>query len=49
MVRIESPWFVRGGGYYHGSIAGIFGFSRHTGGAEADYSFRTVVAVGEGL
>ncbi|MBR1748625.1 MAG: hypothetical protein IJ743_02375, partial [Bacilli bacterium] len=38
------PWVRRGGGYDTGSIAGLFHFSRTTGGGLTNGSFRSVIA-----
>ena len=38
------PWFVRGGGYSYGVLAGPFYFSIDTGGASGYIGFRLVVA-----
>ena len=43
-ARSSSPWFVRGGGWYHGSGAGVFAFSSVAGGTDANISFRVVLA-----
>ena len=38
------PWVSRGGGYASGSTAGLFYFSRPTGGGSANASFRSVLS-----
>lgn len=38
------PWFLRGGGYSHGVLAGQFNFYRYTGGAYGNISARLVLA-----
>ena len=43
-VYSSSPWFLRGGFYYYGSLAGVFGFYFSTGGAYSYYSARLVVS-----
>ena len=46
MISAEYPWFVRGGGYYITSLAGVFYFSTTNGlgGAGSDNSFRLVMS-----
>ena len=39
-----SPWFHRGGHWYHGPSAGAFAFSYYTGGVYAYIGFRVVLA-----
>ena len=38
------PWVARGGGFYHGSGAGVFGFNRVGGNAHSYGGFRIVLA-----
>ena len=38
------PWFSRGGHFDHGSIAGVFGFSRAYGAANSNNASRLVLA-----
>ena len=42
-VTATGPWFVRGGYWSHGSIAGVFTFSTHPGGGSVGYSFRVIL------
>ncbi len=42
----ERPWFVRGGGAYNGSKAGVFYAHRNSGDANWSFSFRSVLAPG---
>ena len=39
------PWFIRGGYYSDGVLAGQFDFHRHTGGVHTYLGFRLVLAV----
>ena len=39
------PWFTRGGSLGDGITSGVFAFYRRTGGAEASFSFRLVLAI----
>ena len=43
-VYSSHPWFVRGGLYSDGVLAGQFGFGVHTGGAYSIFGFRLVLA-----
>ena len=43
-VDSSYPWFTRGGSYYHGVLAGQFGFCRSTGATSGDIGFRLVLA-----
>ncbi|MBE6161810.1 MAG: hypothetical protein E7158_06300 [Firmicutes bacterium] len=43
-VDSSYPWFVRGGHYDHGVLAGPFYFSRSSGGANGRLGFRLVLA-----
>ena len=43
-VAASHPWFIRGGHYYGGALAGSFAFHRHTGSAYSNISFRLVLA-----
>ena len=43
-VDSSSPWFLRGGSYDHGVLAGQFNFDRDTGGASAGIGFRLVLS-----
>ncbi len=43
-VDSSRSWFLRGGNYYFGVIAGSFAFNRNTGGADSSFSFRLVLA-----
>ena len=43
-ISSSVPWLHRGGGYYNGSIASQFNFSRNTGGANYLLSFRIVLS-----
>jgi hypothetical protein len=43
-VESSSPWFIRGGDYNSGVLAGQFYFNRLTGGASSNSSFRLVLA-----
>ena len=36
------PWFLRGGGYDNGVLAGQFYFYHYTGGARSDFGLRLV-------
>ncbi len=38
------PFFLRGGGYNNGSVAGVFGSSYYNGSDVSSYSFRVVLA-----
>lgn len=49
MPDASGPWFIRGGFYYYGSNAGAFFFNVSGGGANSNYSWRSVVLVGAGL
>ncbi len=40
----NSSWFLRGGRYYDGSVAGIFAFSNGYGGSDSGYSTRSVLS-----
>ena len=46
MVNASQPWFVRGGHYYNGTDAGVFGFASASGlgGAYSVRSFRLVMS-----
>ena len=44
VVDSSNPWFIRGGGLYHGVLAGPSYFNRYAGGAVGDFSFRLVFA-----
>ncbi len=46
-VDVSNPWFVRGGYYLHGIMAGQFSFSRETGGVNTDIGFRVVLSISE--
>ena len=43
-IDSSSPWFSRGGYYYHGALAGQFDFGRDTGGVNINLGFRIVLA-----
>lgn len=43
-VEASDPWFVRGGIYDHGVLAGQFNFNRGTGGVYTNVGFRLVLA-----
>ena len=43
-INSSVPWLHRGGGYYNGSIASQFNFSRNTGGTNYLLSFRIVLS-----
>jgi hypothetical protein len=43
-VESSGPWFLRGGVYANGVLAGQFGFNTYTGGAYSNVSFRLVLA-----
>ena len=43
-INSSVPWLHRGGGYYNGTIASQFNFSRNTGGANYLLSFRIVLS-----
>ena len=43
-VEASGPWFLRGGDYTHGAVAGSFAFGRNTGSAGSYLSFRLVLA-----
>jgi hypothetical protein len=49
MVRVELPWFARGGSCGDGSGAGVFTFLRRTGGVDGSIGFRPALLVGQGL
>ena len=42
-VEASYPWFIRGGHYSNGAVAGSFAFGRRTGSAYSDVSFRLVL------
>ena len=42
---LRSPFFVRGGGYYNGTVAGLFHFGYEEGNAIGDHGFRPVLIV----
>ena len=44
-VDSTSPWFLRGGFYADGVLAGQFNFGRYTGGVPTSIGFRLVLAV----
>ena len=44
-VDSYAPFFERGGGYYNGSLAGVFGFYYSNGSNDGDDSFRVCLAV----
>ncbi|MBE6161770.1 MAG: hypothetical protein E7158_06095 [Firmicutes bacterium] len=43
-VYSSYPWFVRGGYYYYGVLAGPFGFAYDTGGSDSYFGFHLVLA-----
>ena len=43
-VDSSVPWFVRGGSYYNGVLAGQFNFNRNTGGVNSNIGFRLVLS-----
>ena len=43
-VQSSNPWFLRGGGYADGVLAGQFHFARNTGGADTRFGSRLVLA-----
>ena len=43
-VEASTPWFLRGGDYYNGAIAGSLTFFRVAGDADSNISFRLVLA-----
>jgi formylglycine-generating enzyme required for sulfatase activity len=49
MINASSPWFICGGNYVDGSMAGAFSFAGSTGGVSSSHSWRSVVLTGEGL
>ena len=42
-VDSSSPWFVHGGYYLYGGLAGQFSFGRNSGGSINSYGFRIVI------
>ena len=42
-IYSSAPWVDRGGGYYGGSCAGVFHFSRNNGWSDTGDSFRSVL------
>ena len=45
LVDSSYAWAARGGGADYTTAAGVFAFSRNTGGARADIGFRLVLAL----
>ena len=43
-VDSSGPWFIRGGHYPHGVLAGAFFFDRYTGGTNSNAGFRLVLS-----
>ncbi len=43
-IESSSPWFIRGGYYYIGTLSGIFNFNRSSGVSNGENSFRLVLA-----
>ena len=43
-VRAGVPWFLRGGYYGNGSVAGAFGFGNNDGRAFTRFGFRAVLS-----
>ena len=42
-IESSSPWFIRGGYYYIGTLSGIFNFNRSSGVSNGENSFRLVL------
>ena len=44
MVTAQKPWFVRGGGYYNNSLAGVYFYGSDYGNVYSDVSSRLVLS-----